>query len=198
MPVVFFMSYRYDMMLRGSKSSETSGVKPENYTLPALWIRINRPFVIVRCCFCIINRSVVQKLVETLVMIGFLGWVRPFWSEHTKISNSGMRTGQSWGLTTKGWLVQASMLGRVESLLSSPRPGPYRDHKRIPKQTKPDPPQLHFPSATSHQSVKRLQAVWLVGNEIGFTLERTRRTELLFLMGSRARRWSRRWGPTCR
>lgn len=48
------------------------------------------------------------------------------------------------------------------------------------KTNKPRLLQFYFPSATNHQSVKRLQAVWLVGNEIGFTLERTQRTELLF------------------
>lgn len=54
------------------------------------------------------------------------------------------------------------------------------------KTNKPRLLQFYFPSATNHQSVKRLQAVWLIGNEIGFTLERTQRTELLFLIGSQA------------
>lgn len=66
------------------------------------------------------------------------------------------------------------------------------------KTNKPRLLQFYFPSATNHQSVKRLQAVWLIGNEIGFTLERTQRTELLFLIGSQARCSSHQWGPTCR
>lgn len=47
----------------------------------------------------------------------------------------------------------------------------------MPKQTASA---AQFSSATNHQSVKWLQAVWLVGNEIGFTLQRTQHTELLF------------------
>lgn len=50
----------------------------------------------------------------------------------------------------------------------------------MPKQTASA---AQFSSVTNHQSAKRLQAVWLVGNEIGFSLERTQHTRVAFFNG---------------
>lgn len=76
-------------------------------------------------------------------------------------------------------IIGTSLKFSAESRTPSP-PKLHQDHNQMPKQTNPMPLQLYFPSATNHQSVKRLQAVWLVGNEIGFTLQRAQHTELLF------------------
>lgn len=96
------------------------------------------------------------------------------------------------------WKVGSSFFVHETILEHRPRP---KNCIWMPKQTASA---AQFSSATNHQSVKWLQAVWLVGNEIGFTLERTQHTELLFffflsfngipgtLLESPVR-----WGPTC-
>lgn len=99
--------------------------------------------------------------------------------------------------------VQVWLSRRVARPLA-PRHKLYLDCDQMPKQTSPDLcSSIHFPSAANHQSVNPLQAVWLGGNEIGFTLQRTQHTVssffhlFFFSSGSRARCWSCRRGPTC-
>lgn len=65
----------------------------------------------------------------------------------------------------------------LSGVVPRPRLKLYLDPNQMPKQTASA---AQFSSVTNHQSVKRLQAVWLVGSEIGFTLERTQHTRVAF------------------